>query len=112
MYTVTITDARGCTATVKVTVDLMVGTEEAEGQAYALYPNPAADWVRVILPAAGNRPGGRLVLHDAAGREVRSQATDGGAVQQMSLWSLPAGHYRLSVMDGARVLWVGSLLRR
>ncbi|MBK6995402.1 MAG: hypothetical protein IPH31_10915 [Lewinellaceae bacterium] len=69
-YTVTVTDNNGCAVVVQAVVDLMVGTEEAEGQAFLVYPNPAVDWVKVVLPEQAEAC--RIELTDAAGRVLRS----------------------------------------
>ncbi len=42
-YTIAITDSHGCTSIQAFEVQLMVGTGEAAGAAFLLYPNPAAD---------------------------------------------------------------------
>ena len=95
-YTVRVTDDHGCTALTEVVVQLLVGTGEAQGQALLLYPNPAADWLTIVLPEG---QGERLAeLADATGRVVLRQALAGEATHStLDLRGLPSGAYVLSV---------------
>jgi hypothetical protein len=116
-YTVTVTDQNGCTASVTVEVDLMVGTKEAEGQALLIYPNPTADWVQVVLPARQGLAGGpenmgkaQLELSDASGRVLRSAEASAGV---FDLRGLPSGSYVLRVRDVVgKVVFVGKVVKR
>jgi len=110
-YTVTVTDKNGCEAVVEVMVDLMVGTTEAEGKALLLYPNPAVDWVKVVLPPQSGT--WSLELSDASGRSVLrvEQAT---AEQTLNLHGLPSGHYLLTAKNEVSTasILVGKVLKR
>ncbi len=100
-YTVTVTDNNGCEEVVEVVVDLMVGTKEVEGQAFLVYPNPAADWVKVVLPEQAEAC--RIELMDSAGRIVRfvslpaAPSFAGATYCQLDLKGLPSGTYILVV---------------
>jgi len=58
VYTVSVTDANGCTATAQttVTVDPCLGIEDEAGETISIYPNPAAEHLTVSVPEswAGN----------------------------------------------------------
>jgi SprB repeat len=75
-YTVTITDAHGCSATATAEVKLLSNTAELEDINVQVWPNPMRE--QLELRAAG-LPGGeyRFALQDALGREVDSTAVQG-----------------------------------
>lgn len=113
-YTVRVTDDHGCTALTEVVVQLLVGTGEAQGQALLLYPNPAADWLTIVLPEG---QGERLAeLADATGRVVLRQALAGEATHStLDLRGLPPGAYVLSVRtpDGSgQMLFRGQVVKQ
>ena len=96
-YTVTISDRNGCTAVVEVLVDLLVGTEAPDAQVVLMYPNPAADWVRVVLPEG--RGAYSVTLSDASGRVLQTIAIPRGqAFAHLDLKDLPIGAYWLRVV--------------
>ncbi len=111
-YTLLVTDSHGCTSIQAFEVQLMVGTAELEGAAFLLYPNPAADWLRVVLPAHTGKY--QVELSDASGRVVRSQELPGGATDcQLDLRGLPGGTYQVSVLEEVKSgVWVGKLIKR
>jgi len=101
---------------VEVVVDLMVSsTEEAEGQALIMYPNPAVDWVRVVLPGNLSGHGGqvgvyKVELSDASGRVLRSAASSGSCM--LDLVGLPGGNYVVTVRNGAgKGIFVGKVTK-
>ncbi len=111
-YTVTITDKNGCETVNEVTVELMVGAGEVEGQALLLYPNPAVDWVEVVLPDVGN--GRRLELLDASGRVIRQvELRVSGANYRLDLQGLPGGKYVLRVLDkDGTLMFIGKVAKQ
>ena len=122
MYTVTVTDKNGCEAVVEVVVDLMVGTDEAEGVAVLMYPNPAVDWVEVVLSKSN---GACLVeLSDVSGRVLRtvilpafalaSQGSTGGEAKagKLDFSGLPSGNYVVTVRNEAgKGMFVGKVVK-
>ena len=109
-YTVTVTDKNGCEAVAEVVVDLMVGTGEAAGRAVLMYPNPAADWVRVLLPEGINSC--TVEISDASGRVLRSTTLPHASVSGiLDLSGLPGGNYWVMLRNG-EVLFVGKLMKR
>ena len=110
-YTVTVTDENGCEAVAEVVVDLMVGTGEAAGEAVLMYPNPAADWVRITCSESTD--GNRVTLSDASGRVLRSQAmARGSEAVMLDLRGLPAGDYWGMIRNRAgQELYWGKVLK-
>ncbi len=108
-YTVTVTDGHGCEAVEEVVVEQMVGTGEAKGPAFLMYPNPAVDWLRVVLPPG---LGESLVeLSGASGRVLRSVVS--AASCTLDLTGLPGGSYVLRVRDVAgEEKFVGKMVKR
>ena len=90
----------------------MVGIGEVVGAAFLLYPNPAADWLRVVLPAHSGKY--QVELSDASGRVVRSQALAAAAVEcQLDLRGFPGGSYWVRVQDVAgNSVFVGKLVKQ
>ncbi len=111
-YTITVTDSHGCTNVQAFEVQLMVGTGEAVGDAFLLYPNPAADWIRLVLPAHSGKY--QVELSDATGRMVLSQALQASAEEcQLDLRGLPWGSYLVRVQDVAEnSVFVGKLVKQ
>jgi hypothetical protein len=100
-YTVTVTDKNGCEAMVEVMVDLMVGTGEAVGVAALMYPNPAVDWVTVVLPEVMCEC--LVELSDASGRVLRSTVLAEASDITFDLSDLPLGGYWVVVRNGVGV---------
>jgi len=97
-YTVTVTDNNGCEVVVQAVVDLMVGTGEAEGQAFLMYPNPAVDWVQVVLPKTIRECS--VELTDMTGKVLRSSILATESVTcTIDLIGLPSGNYLLTVRN-------------
>ena len=137
-YTVTVTDEHGCETVHEVIVQLMVGTSEAEGEVLLMYPNPAADWLKIVLPARHGLSGGpagqdlsgghagqdlsggpsnanerRIELADASGRVVlKTRITAGDNISQMDLSGLPTGSYLVTVYEGSGGVFVGGVVKR
>lgn len=107
LYTVTVTDDRGCTASTTVEVKYFSGTSEVGTIALHVYPNPASEWVQVQLPDQVQAT--RLELLDAQGRIIQHWP---GQERRLDLSSIPAGAYTLLVRarDGA-VLRAGVVKR-
>jgi hypothetical protein len=110
-YTVTVTDKNGCEAVAEVVVDLMVGTGEAAGVAVLMYPNPAADWVRITFSELSE--GNWVTLVDASGRVLRSQEmARGSEAVMLDLGGLPAGDYWVMIRNQAgQELYSGKILK-
>jgi len=71
-----------------------------------IYPNPAADWLKVVLPQlpqSGSTSGHgdwSIALTDASGRKVlNATLTRGTDSAQLDLRGLPGGSYVVTVRD-------------
>ena len=106
IYTVSITDANGCTAVSAPFIVNVLGVDVAGPHAFdllAVYPHPFRDRVEVELSL--HRPGTlRIALTDLLGREVavgEEQVFDPGPCHRsLPVGSLPAGVYLLCVEAG------------
>ncbi|MBN8678035.1 MAG: hypothetical protein J0M29_07400 [Chitinophagales bacterium] len=107
LYTVTVTDDQGCTASTTVEVKYFSGTSEVGAIALHVYPNPASEWVQVQLPDQVQAT--RLELLDPQGRMVQHWP---GQERRLDFSGIPAGAYTLlvRVRDGA-VLRAGVVKR-
>lgn len=77
--------------------------------ALRLYPNPATDQVRVLLPAPAP-PGAEVLLTDVAGRVVARQSLPTGAAEALlSVAQYPAGLYLVRVQAAGAVLGAGKV---
>jgi hypothetical protein len=104
-YTVTVSDKNGCTATAEVVVELMVSAGEANNQALMLYPNPATNWVQLLLP-----PGNWYwELNDTEGRILRRGACNTERAL-IDLQELPVGTFLLKAWNEQQT-WVGRVLK-
>ncbi|HEX8330122.1 MAG TPA: RICIN domain-containing protein [Hymenobacter sp.] len=85
------------------------GTAAPEVARLTTYPNPASDYVTVLLPN-GTRPTEAVVLYDGLGRVVPHQPLD--AAGRLDVKKLPAGTYTVAVGQGAKQLRQRMLVSR
>lgn len=85
-YTVTVTDANGCT--LELTYNY-VGIAEGDAAQPALYPNPCSD----LLTVEGGLQGGRFRLLDAMGRALLDQRIAAGGRSTLDVSGLAPGIY-------------------
>jgi len=108
-YTVTVTDGHGCEAEAEVIVELMVGTGEAKGLAFLMYPNPAVDWLKIVLP--DDLSGYSVELADASGKVLRSQVCGNGDCV-LDLRGLPGGAYFLTVKINGQSVYTSRVVKQ
>lgn len=105
-YTLTITDANGCTATLTDTVNLIIGIEElAGGYTLNMYPNPTSAVVTfdVTLPAADNVT---IEVYNVAGQAIR-RITERDVMQtkvNVNLADEAEGVYLARIIIGTQVI--------
>lgn len=91
-YTVTVTDANGCSVVYQSEVDCVTGIGAQPALKIALYPNPAEDMVYIDVPAGDNYD---VTMYDMTGRVIMqlniSQHT------QVSLVDIAKGMYTIEV---------------
>jgi predicted outer membrane repeat protein len=108
-YTVTVADKNGCETVVEIVVQLVVGTDDPQQKAFLIYPNPAADWVSVLLPESLRE--GVIEVLDASGRKMLSVLIAGNPTP-LNLQSIPSAQYFIRVQDKAgRTVFMGKLSR-
>jgi SprB-like repeat protein/type IX secretion system substrate protein len=97
-YTVTVTDANGCTMEAMVSVDLVNATYELALAAFTIYPNPTSGlvFIETNTPVTG---GGILEMSDPVGRVVRRDFFK-KLPMALNLAELPDGLYLLSLKMG------------
>jgi len=111
LYTLTVTDARGCEAVWTFEVKAVLGTGEAEGKTMLLWPNPAHDVVQLGLPATTVSER-RVELADMSGKKVLEQSLPAGeGIFSLNVGSLPSGTYHLMVKENGQVAYATKLLR-
>lgn len=91
-YTLTVTDANGCTATINVEVDSQLGIAD-EAVVFSVYPNPANEQVTVSFSGAFG-----YTLFDVAGKELREGSGNENAVIDLS--HCASGSYMLMLNFG------------
>ncbi|MCC2548003.1 T9SS type A sorting domain-containing protein [Hymenobacter sp. BT175] len=75
---------------------LILATPQAAARTWQLYPNPAAEILRLRTERSG-----QLRLLDAAGRVVQQHILTAGGEQELSIATLPAGIYLLELTTAA-----------
>lgn len=105
-YTVTITDAAGCTAVVPFTVDMQVATTEPlQGLAFTMYPNPFSGHINVSLETTDFLNARyELRLTDAQGKLCRTYKIQTGLAELMDVDELPAGVYWAHLLEGGKAV--------
>ncbi|MCB9166393.1 MAG: hypothetical protein H6595_02830 [Flavobacteriales bacterium] len=98
-YSVTITDANGCTAQSLPVYYGSVGLQGIEAQGVRVHPQPAGD----LLVIEGIHGKAVARLYDAGGRVVLLQQLDGTPRATLSLMGIPSGSYVLEVEGAAGV---------
>jgi hypothetical protein len=103
-YTLTVTDAHGCTAAgFPVVVGLILGMSEVDEGGIAVFPNPAHNWLRIELP-----PGAlvsSLSIIELTGRSVYSNENMNVDVAVVEVSSWAAGVYLVRVQSAQGEEW-------
>lgn len=104
-YTVVVTGANGCSSTSASVQVLITGVAERKGEAFALWPSPVQDQLRVQLPASQN--GAVLITVLAADGKVvaRHRPAVNDAQLVIPVAALAAGIYTLQAESGTE-RWV------
>ena len=97
-YSVTVTDAQGCTATNRFTVEGVTSIEDRKQQKIAVYPNPIRHVLHIEVPQASKIKG--ATLFDLTGKKVLEMSLVGGK-NQIDARALKAGSYLLMLGDGS-----------
>lgn len=99
-YSVTVTDPNGCTASDDIVVTVFNGTGNGVfNTVLSVYPNPASEFVRILIPAA-KAGRGILELTDESGRLLYSKIiylNPGSNAEKINLRDYSSGIYTLRV---------------
>lgn len=96
-YTVTITDASGCSKTASFVVDNVVGINAINSLAANIYPNPTTGQFYVELSKAGLT---QIKVVDLAGKEVATAQANGQSRINLSLGAAASGIYFVHISQG------------
>ena len=99
-YTVSVTDANGCTNEgFPVVVGLILGVEEEGAASVHLFPNPATASATLRIPAAFGPSD--VYVFDAAGRCVAVWGMSGGALHPIDVSNWERGVYTVQIVSDA-----------
>ncbi len=109
-YTVTATDANGCTSTTTAVVEFVSGTVEAEAFQVQVWPNPMAEKLEAVISGFADHQKLLLSLQDALGRQVGIvHLTNGHAVLDVRI--LPKGNYVWVLWMNGQVVQSGNVVK-
>jgi SprB repeat len=116
-YTVTITDAQGCTQTASYTIEALVGThpEAYTEVAFTLQPNPVTSLCSIYLTDIEQVVNIAMDVHiiDQLGRIVyQTQMQPHTSTCKLDLTALPSAIYRVQVVAAGKVLWNASVMKQ
>jgi hypothetical protein len=94
-YTVTVTDANGCSTTTNVVISGFVAVTEQTANAIRLFPNPTSSFVTID----GLNAGARLSVVNALGQVIRTVETQNN-VEQIDLSDLAPAVYLIRIESG------------
>jgi len=99
MGTIEISDnAQGCNNQMEVEIECgIVQVEEAKASEVSIYPNPAKEFVKIVLP--DNYEANSIILYDRLGRVVKHSAY----CQTLNVSDIPKGFYIIEVKSKNRI---------
>ncbi len=97
-YTVTITDANGCSFSETNTVSYSIATQETEkeGLMWQLSPNPQQAYLPISIKTNQLEGVGNLIVYNLLGQKIETQRIDFSSMQQLDL-VLPKGVFLLQL---------------
>lgn len=104
-YSVTVTDANGCSAEGNVTVTQSTAIENlAEGIALSVYPNPVGAYFSLDLQTVQNYNNGEIRITDVQGKLVWTDNVQANTISTVFVEALSAGVYNcVVIMDNIPV---------
>jgi Calcineurin-like phosphoesterase/Purple acid Phosphatase, N-terminal domain/Secretion system C-terminal sorting domain len=109
-YTVTVTDAFGCTRVESTTVGIFVGLADAAASQMQIYPNPFSHRCRIDFPNGGHRACTLQVL-SIDGKELRHVEGITGSSVTLEADDLKPGIYMVQI-TGRGIHYVGKVVLR
>lgn len=111
VYSITVTDNRGCTQA----FDFQVITSGASSANFPLpvviYPNPCTDVLYLKVPGLAAEGAVRIRVSDLAGRDVMPAMVATGGLTRINTVQLPAGVYVVQLIGNGTRLWTGVMLK-
>ncbi len=101
-YTVTITDANGCTTVDSVEVTLVTEVVEPEALIYSISPNPTMGRLFIQLDDLSS-PNSTIKIFNSEGGLVMTKRTSGNMLE-LNIASLSHGIYFLSIENGSNII--------
>jgi hypothetical protein len=105
-YTLTVTDARGCTSEDVMNVLISIVSVEGGARSILVYPNPGSKYLTIEL----NEKGDTFFVYDNAGKLVMQEKFK-SLKSQMDVSSLKPGLYYLKVKQGRKLQVVKLLIQ-
>ncbi|MBL7779753.1 MAG: T9SS type A sorting domain-containing protein [Saprospiraceae bacterium] len=103
-YTVTITDAAGCTTVAAFVVEMAVASIElSEGATFSMFPNPFSERLDILLETSANATY-ELRLTDAQGKLCRNYRLQTGQSELLDIAALPSGIYWAQVTENGKFI--------
>jgi hypothetical protein len=106
-YTVTITDANGCSATSTIVVSGFISVEEQAANTIRLYPNPTAN----IVSIDGLTAGARLTVLNGLGQVIQVIETQ-NTIEQINLSDLAPAVYFIRIESGRQQMTLPVVLAK
>lgn len=104
MYTVTVTDALGCSTVFEL--QMVVPAFQADTDLrVAIFPNPCNDFLQLKLGTPVPENTLRVVLTDLTGMIVLSSTALSGPLNRIETAKLPSGMYVLQILRNGRPVW-------
>jgi hypothetical protein len=102
-YSVTVSNAQGCTASATIVVTSNVGVAEPMNNFVLprIYPNPTANYV-FIEGLIANKT--QLALYDPSGKIIWQADNISDGSTKIEMTNLPAAHYHLHIVQNGRVM--------
>jgi hypothetical protein len=95
-YTVTVSDANGCSIVETAVVSFVNGIANVNGDKQVkLYPNPAFDVLNIEWSV---KTDAEIVIMDMSGKEVRKYSTS-GLLNALDIHEMSSGVYIIRIMD-------------
>ncbi len=96
-YSVTVTDAGGCTSVKSATVSEPNGIDQIQGNSFTVSPNPATDHLLITLPFSSTN--NRIQLYDLCGRLIADFGTKTGTYFDLNISNIASGNYFIKIIN-------------
>lgn len=101
IYSVTVTDANGCTNQAQLEVSICIGLDDEESSGWKVYPNPAREWVEIELNSVLQGQN-KLRFLDLRGKVLWEGEIGANQRQRINLTGFSAGIYFLEMNNAGQ----------